>query len=194
MKRFFSSDYHFFHSNIIRYCDRPFKDVYEMNEVIIRNHNARVKSKDDFYFLGDLGFFASRNRAFRGEGQPYKPEDILTQLNGKWHFVKGNHDKSSNKFNVKTTEIILDIAKMRVQLIHDPKYAKIDYPLILCGHVHNNWKVKELHYLGKKSLILNCSCDVHNFYPISWDEIQGIYTKWLKGTSITSLNKWKGQK
>lgn len=193
MKRWMCSDYHFFHSNIIKYCNRPFKDVYEMNEVIIKKHNERVKSNDEVFFLGDFGFFASRNRAFRGEGEPYNPEDILKKMNGHWVFCRGNHDKPSNKFKIKTKEIILEIAKMDIQLIHNPKFAKIEYPLILSGHVHNSWKVKELYYLGKKSLIINCSVDVWNFYPVSWDEIQGIYLKWKKGASIFELNKWKGQ-
>ena len=35
---FWTADTHFFHRNIIKYCDRPFKDEDEMNkeEVIIR--------------------------------------------------------------------------------------------------------------------------------------------------------------
>ena len=34
---YFTSDTHFFHSNIINLCDRPFKNVDEMNRVLIRN-------------------------------------------------------------------------------------------------------------------------------------------------------------
>ena len=34
---FFTSDTHFNHANIIRFCNRPFKDVSHMNEAIISN-------------------------------------------------------------------------------------------------------------------------------------------------------------
>ena len=33
---FFISDLHFFHNNIIRFCNRPYNDVYEMNFKLIK--------------------------------------------------------------------------------------------------------------------------------------------------------------
>ncbi|GAG13786.1 unnamed protein product [marine sediment metagenome] len=54
---YFISDTHFNHTNAIKYCNRPFKDKNEMNEAMIANWNAKVKSKDDIvYHLGDFGF------------------------------------------------------------------------------------------------------------------------------------------
>ena len=44
------------HLNIIRYCERPFKSAEEMNKVIIRKHNERVKPEDTVFFLGDFIF------------------------------------------------------------------------------------------------------------------------------------------
>jgi calcineurin-like phosphoesterase family protein len=43
MSDFFSSDYHFYHKNVIKYCNRPFNNVEEMNEKIISNHNKLVR-------------------------------------------------------------------------------------------------------------------------------------------------------
>lgn len=56
MNIFVTSDTHFNHKNIIKYCNRPFKDVEEMNEAIINNWNNLVTNDDVIYHLGDFGF------------------------------------------------------------------------------------------------------------------------------------------
>ena len=56
MNYWWTSDYHFSHFNIISYCDRPFKTAEEMNKIIIRRHNERVKPDDTVFFLGDFIF------------------------------------------------------------------------------------------------------------------------------------------
>ena len=66
----FTSDLHFGHKNIIRFCDRPFQEygnldehrlnsatdlqVNEMNEIIIRNINDKVRQEDNLWILGDI--------------------------------------------------------------------------------------------------------------------------------------------
>ena len=82
----FCSDLHFYHSNIIRYSSRPYSDVAEMNYELIHNWNEIVKPDDVVYNLGDFSF-----------GSYDKTRNVLKQLNGKIHFIYGNHDKVIKK-------------------------------------------------------------------------------------------------
>lgn len=50
---FFTSDTHFNHANIIRFCNRPFKDVSHMNEAIISNWN-RVVGQEILYSTWEI--------------------------------------------------------------------------------------------------------------------------------------------
>ncbi len=81
-KIWFTSDTHYYHSNIIKYCNRPYKDVEEMNEALIRNFNAVVRPEDTVYHLGDFGF-----------SHVDKLKYILSRLNGNKVLIYGNHDK-----------------------------------------------------------------------------------------------------
>ena len=56
MKRYVISDTHFNHSRILEYCQRPFDNVEEMNEVIINNWNKVINEDDIVYVLGDFCF------------------------------------------------------------------------------------------------------------------------------------------
>ena len=42
----FTSDFHLGHSNIIRFCKRPFGNAHEMNEAIVEHLNSCVKPVD----------------------------------------------------------------------------------------------------------------------------------------------------
>lgn len=76
----FTSDTHFSHANIIRFCDRPFEDVDAMNEALISNWNECVKPGDTIYHLGDFSF--ARN-----------PAAVFYRLNGNKLLIEGNHDQ-----------------------------------------------------------------------------------------------------
>lgn len=77
-----TSDLHFWHKNIIRYSNRPFDSIDEMNECFIDNWNAKVRSTDIVFNLGDFAFCKSDEVI-----------KILSRLNGTQYFVYGNHDK-----------------------------------------------------------------------------------------------------
>ena len=78
--RFFTSDYHIGHNNIIAYCGRPFQDTPEMTREIIARHNAVVGPDDIVYNIGD---FALNEKLV---------QEVLGQLNGTQHLIAGNHD------------------------------------------------------------------------------------------------------
>ena len=59
---YFIADTHFNHANIIKYCNRPFKNVYEMNEYIIQKWNSVVKNVDIVYYLGHEFIEKVRNK------------------------------------------------------------------------------------------------------------------------------------
>lgn len=79
-KTYFSSDWHLEHKNIIKYNNRPFRSLEEMNNTIIQNYNNLVLDNDDFYFLGDFCFNDKRT------------EEFISQLRGNLFFIRGNHD------------------------------------------------------------------------------------------------------
>lgn len=133
---FFISDIHFGHDNIIKYANRPFIDVKEMNEVIINNWNEVVKDDDLVIIAGDLSLGIK------------KPElaQIMLQLKGKKILIKGNHDKFSNSeyysmgITIVVDSILMKIANKRVNISHYPyKSGKFNY-----------WKYTILHSLFPK--------------------------------------------
>lgn len=79
--RHFVSDTHFGHLNIIKYSNRPFKDVSHMNEVLIGNWNEVVAPNDTVYHLGDVAL-----------GDKSLWESVFSRLNGYKVLVVGNHD------------------------------------------------------------------------------------------------------
>lgn len=78
----FISDTHFGHANIIRYSDRPFANVDEMDEHMVQEWNKLVKPTDEVYHNGDFAFL---------KPNPFKT--LLWKLKGKKHLQFGNHDK-----------------------------------------------------------------------------------------------------
>jgi calcineurin-like phosphoesterase family protein len=82
-KIFFTSDTHFNHANIIKYCDRPFATADEMDKAMVINWNSKVDKKDIVYHLGDFCFYKNRDWAKRLE--------LLHSLNGQIRIVMGDH-------------------------------------------------------------------------------------------------------
>ena len=179
MKYFFSSDYHLGHLNIIRYCDRPFQTLEEMDETIIRNHNARIGPDDVLYHVGDFCFRNSPGGK-TGEGGTNKAKYYREKLNGTIFFIKGNHDKN-NSVKTITERVIIGYGQHRVNLVHNPEMVSFDYKLNFVGHVHEKWKFRTLVALdGRTTDCINVGVDVNKFMPKTFDELHGEYKRWRK--------------
>lgn len=170
-----TSDTHFGHANIIKYCNRPFKDVEEMNNTLIKNINEIVKPEDIVFFLGDFCFKNSPGGK-QGEGLNIKADYYIKQLNGRWIFVKGNHDRN-NSLKTCIEKVYIKHGGYRMCMIHNPDHADPTVPINICGHVHHHWKFKKLN---EHSDLINVGVDVWNFRPVDFNTIMKEYHKWTK--------------
>lgn len=83
MAVFFTSDTHWGHAAIIRYCKRPFANVRDMDEAMIANWNAVVRHDDNVvWHLGDFAHGADAKHV----------RSVFRRLNGRKMLVIGNHD------------------------------------------------------------------------------------------------------
>jgi calcineurin-like phosphoesterase family protein len=154
---YYISDMHFFHKNIIRLCNRPFKDLEEMHSTIVKNWNKKVKDSDTIYILGDVSF-----------GTELETDSILKQLNGIKILIKGNHDKYiSKEINRVYQYLKINDENRQVILFHYPIFEWDGFyrdSIHLYGHVHNN-------VLNMPKNAFNVSCDVLDFEPKTLSEI-----------------------
>lgn len=171
----FTSDTHFNHANIIKFCNRPFKDIKEHDEVLIENWNNRVGKDDLVFHLGDFCF-----------GGSYEWNKYLDALNGKIILIIGNHDRKNlrqgyiTKFEFVTPQMQITIGKQSIYLNHMPFlcYAGSWRNVWqLFGHVHsgpNSNKdgidIPRLEYLYP--LQYDVGVDNNDFVPISYQEIK----------------------
>ncbi len=163
MTTYFTSDTHFGHAAIIQLCRRPFATVGEMDEAIIARWNETVSPGDTVYHLGDFCF---RNEA--------SAESYVARLNGKIHFIRGNHDKHTLRDHAHLFASVSDIKEIeighrRIVLCHYPMrewHAAWQGAWHLFGHVHGRLDQQPL------GLSLDVGVDSHDFRPWSLAEIE----------------------
>lgn len=158
----FTSDTHFGHANIIKYCNRPFASVDEMNEEIIKRWNSVVGANDLVWHLGDFALGGYKNVL-----------DIVPQLNGKINLVMGNHDiRHISEYYKAGFHRVYDkpvIINEFFVLSHEPLSWITDGSVYanIYGHVHN----MEMYNTVTKNTL--CACvERWNYTPISWHAIQ----------------------
>lgn len=157
MNIWFTSDTHYGHANVIKYCNRPFDDVNHMNEALIQNYNEVVRPSDMIFHLGDFAF-------------DREPERFFRRLNGHIHLVIGNHDNRKFLRNcpfvwIKDVHYLRD-GNERFWLSH---YAHLRWPKShrgtyhLFGHSHG-----DLKGYGRS---MDVGVDAQNYYPIHIDDV-----------------------
>ena len=121
-KTFLTSDTHFFHENVIKFCSRPFDSVEDMNYKLIRNWNQRVAPEDHIWFLGDFSF-----------GKVEETKQILYRLNGIKHLITGNHDRKGRCQKLPWKEFFVEQ--------HDYFRLKVgDIKAVLCHFPLSSWE------------------------------------------------------
>lgn len=158
MNTFFTADTHFGHTNIIKYCQRPFKDAHEMNSELIRRWNEAVQPGDTVYHVGDFAF-----------GNAAMQQQIRHQLNGSIYVIRGNHDEQLDE---SMFESVRDYAEIKVE---GQKIVLFHYGMrtwhhdlrgtwMLYGHSHGS-----LAPYGKS---LDVGVDCWNFTPVSFAQLE----------------------
>jgi calcineurin-like phosphoesterase family protein len=195
MTRFFTSDTHFGHKNIIKYSNRPFNDVQHMNEMLIKNWNDTVAPDDLVFHLGDVAL------------GPWEDWDrVLTRLNGYKVLVVGNHDRIFkgekprmqerfadtyhqwfDEIHDNITGLMIDLG-FHVNLSHFPydgdshdgdrftEHRLEDRGTVLIhGHTHAEYNSKGLDarvsYSKANTLQIHVGQDAWNYRPVSEDEV-----------------------
>lgn len=177
-KVFFTSDTHFCHTNIIEFCNRPFKNMEDMNETLIANWNKSVGPDDIVFHLGDfcLGDSGKWNR-------------ILDRLNGKIYLILGNHDlrnfrKSyAERFESVAMQMHIEVDNQKICLNHYPFLCydgSYDGVWQLFGHVHTN-RNHTGNDAARLKLLFPTQYDVgvdnNDFTPVSFAQVKEVIEK-----------------
>jgi calcineurin-like phosphoesterase family protein len=156
---YLSSDLHFNHENIIRYCSRPFKDANHMNECLIATFNSIIGPNDLLIHAGDFGMGGKdKHQSFR--------DRLLFPI---WNVV-GNHDyKSPVKFDKTFDRLKIKYKGKLILIQHVPHDGlEEEYDIFLHGHTHGEWQTKRD---SKGRPFYDCGVDAWEMKPVKLDTI-----------------------
>lgn len=161
------SDTHFGHENIIKYCDRPFSSVYDMNQTMLENWNKLVKDGDHVWHLGDVYFPGGFQH--EDENRSSVAWNFFKLLKGKKRLVLGNHDNGKNQLLQHFFEKIVlwrDFKEFGLLLTHIPLHPNhiIRDRVNVHGHIHNQ-KSPDGPYI-------NVCVEHHHYAPINIEELR----------------------
>ena len=159
----FTGDWHLHHTNIIKYCKRPFKTTEEMDCAILQNYKDTVGKNDTVYFLGDLAMDGRCTMAILPE--------LVEHCGGNFTFIVGNHDRDKPKsllaaptlyeFGVNTK-----VGPQDVTLCHYPleSWHKTCHGSIHV-HGHSHGRLREIPYR------VDVGVDCWDYKPVSLKQV-----------------------
>lgn len=161
--KWFISDTHFFHENMLKFVDdqgqkiRPFNSINEQHEIMIERWNGLVKDNDYVYHLGDVTF--QYNGLFN---------NLMKRLKGHKRLIVGNHDKIWNPAlinNFEKVDLWKGFKEHNFTATHFPHRLESlrDGEFNVHGHIHKA-HMEDLHYI-------NVSVEVRDYYPVNIDTI-----------------------
>lgn len=145
------SDLHLGHKNIIRYCNRPFSSVGDMDRTLVDRWNRAIHPADTVIFLGDLTLSRSKH-----------PREYLRSLNGIKILVRGNHDALIENTH---DDYILEYGETTLYFVHDRKDTQIPEGFdgwIVHGHTHDSTP-----FFDPGTRMVNVSAEVLGYRPLS---------------------------
>lgn len=186
------ADLHLGHKNIIAYDPRPFRDVDEMQSVLVENWNSAVKRNDTVYILGDMFW----------KKEPREWVDVLSRLKGTKVLIRGNHDPK--QFSEEVNKMFASVSDYKEIVDDGRKVILCHYPILmyncsfqersymLCGHVHTTVEnellekykdeIGRMRARGKapRGQIYNVGCMMPwmDYTPRTLDEIIEGYVSW----------------
>lgn len=180
-KLYFTSDSHFSHYNICRYCNRPFASRSDMDNTLINNWNSVVPEDGIVVHCGD--FMLSHD----GDIKDYMK--YLYRLNGRVLLIRGNHDRVEL---AQSNDKLINVVDMANIVTPDAKLFASHYPCLafngdyqVFGHIHtlSNGKctgsdgyVTELQLKNQYDV----GVDQNGYTPVSFDELMKIFKKRCK--------------
>lgn len=158
----FTSDEHYGHKNVIKYNDRPFATIEEMDDGLIRNHNSLVGKDDITIHAGDFTLWKNVEGIYK---------KYINCLNGNHIFLKGSHDywlKTHKSQQI--WEKLIDKKYIVVCHYSMRTWARSHYNSFqLYGHSHG-----QLEPVGKQ---WDIGVDNNDYFPISWLQVVKIMEK-----------------
>ena len=168
-KFYVTSDWHLCHANVIKFDDRPFKNVDQMDQAIINNF-SHLDENDHLFFLGDLSFSKDVKKVIQ----------LIAPLRCKLYWVKGNHDHHLFD-DTELAKRFVWRGDLKEIFVQDGAERQL---IVMCHYAMRVWNRSHrgaYHIYGHshqslpedpKSLSFDAGCNGWDYEPINYDQVK----------------------